>query len=67
MMLNMAKRTRTTVEALEIRGFSYTLEDDKAKKLKLASLKMSKYDYRFLTVTAMLTILIVNVGVFYPL
>lgn len=67
MMLNTAKRTRTTVEALEIRGFSYTQEDPAAKKLKLASLKMKKHDYQFVIITALITICIFNVGIYYPL
>ncbi|MFJ7974446.1 energy-coupling factor transporter transmembrane component T family protein [Peribacillus sp. NPDC096379] len=67
MMLNTAKRTRTTVEALEIRGFSYSEENDLAKKLKLKALKMNKYDYQFVAITSVITICIINIGLFYPL
>lgn len=67
MMLNTAKRTRTTVEALEIRGFSYSEENDLAKKLKLKALKMNKYDYQFVAITSVITICIINIGMFYPL
>lgn len=48
LMLNVAKRTRLTVEALEVRGFSYSLHNPEAKKQKLAYLKLRKQDYVFI-------------------
>lgn len=54
MMLNTAKRTRTTVEGLEIKGFTYSLESEQAKKLKLAYLRFRPHDALFLFVNAVL-------------
>ncbi|MGP4063537.1 energy-coupling factor transporter transmembrane component T family protein [Oceanobacillus sp. M65] len=67
MMLNTAKRTRTTVEALEVRGFSYTLENNVAKDLKLGYLKMKKYDVQFLAITLLVTASVYTTGVLMPL
>ncbi|MCR2807866.1 energy-coupling factor transporter transmembrane component T family protein [Paenibacillus soyae] len=52
LILNTAKRTRTTVEALEVRGFTYSLVNKEAKRLKLAYLRVSWRDYVFLAVSA---------------
>ena len=38
LMLNTAKRSRTTVEALEIKGYRYALKNPTVKKMKLAML-----------------------------
>ncbi|MFK3939969.1 energy-coupling factor transporter transmembrane component T family protein [Alkalihalobacillus sp. NPDC078783] len=67
MMLNTAKRTRTTVEALEVRGFSYTLESSASKKLKLAHLTYTKSDTYFIIWTVVATGLIYTVGYVLPL
>ncbi|MBM7715307.1 energy-coupling factor transport system permease protein [Bacillus thermophilus] len=67
MMLNTAKRTRTTVEALEVRGFSYTLENNIAKKLKLDYLKLTKYDGQFIALTFGITLSIYVIGYWMPL
>ncbi|MGG1876605.1 energy-coupling factor transporter transmembrane component T [Paenibacillus cisolokensis] len=52
LMLATAKRSRTTVEALETRGFSYGMKNPAAKKLKLAHLKVSTRDIMFLSGSA---------------
>ncbi|MBD5784693.1 energy-coupling factor transporter transmembrane protein EcfT [Cellulosimicrobium terreum] len=39
LMLNAAKRTRTTVEALETRGFTYAAHDDAGRGIRLAHLR----------------------------
>lgn len=52
LMLATAKRSRTTVEALETRGFSYGMKNLAAKKLKLAHLKVSTRDIMFLSGSA---------------
>lgn len=52
LMLNTAKRTRTTVEALEVRGFTYSMVSGEAKRLKLAYLKITRADYAFIIVSA---------------
>mgnify|MGYP006907870096 FL=1 len=50
-MLNTAKRSRTTVEALEIRGYRNAAVDKTVKKMKLAALKVSYNDLLFLAVS----------------
>jgi energy-coupling factor transport system permease protein len=55
LLLSTAKRSRTTVEALETRGFSYAGHDAAVKKIKLAYLKLSARDYAFLTIAALYT------------
>jgi energy-coupling factor transport system permease protein len=52
LILNTAKRTRTTVEALEVKGFTYAIKDPKVKKIKLAYMKILPRDYVFLGVSA---------------
>ncbi len=51
LMLNTAKRSRTTVEVLEIRGYRYAAVDKKVKKIKLASMKVSNNDLLFLALS----------------
>ncbi|MUT67936.1 energy-coupling factor transporter transmembrane protein EcfT [Paenibacillus sp. NEAU-GSW1] len=51
LILNTAKRTRTTVEALEVKGFTYALVSPEAKKLKLAYLRVRPADFLFLAVS----------------
>ena len=48
LMLNTAKRSRTTVEALELRGYRYAAVNKEVKKLKLSSLKVGCYLSLFL-------------------
>src|SRR5699024_6816965 len=66
LMLNVAKRTRLTVEALEVRGFSYSLHNPEAKKQKLAYLKFNKEDYQFIIVQTIIILLILWFGTTYP-
>ncbi|WP_406945334.1 energy-coupling factor transporter transmembrane component T family protein [Halobacillus sp. SY10] len=65
MMLNIAKRTRTTVEALEVRGFSYAIHSDEAKKQKLSHLKIGPKEYRFIMLSAVILITIHTLGYYY--
>jgi ABC-type cobalt transport system, permease component CbiQ and related transporters len=51
LMLNTAKRTRTTVEALEVKGFTYALVSPEARKLKLAYLRVGAADIAFLGIS----------------
>lgn len=44
MMLNTAKRTRTTIEGLEIRGFTYSVGNPEVKRVKLAYLRFTRLD-----------------------
>ena len=51
LMLNTAKRSRTTVEALEIKGYRYAAVNKEVKKMKLATLKVTYDDLVFLAVS----------------
>ena len=50
-MLNTAKRSRTTVEVLELKGYRYAAVNKEVKKLKLSHLKLSNNDLLFLAVS----------------
>lgn len=41
LMLNTAKRSRTTVEALEIRGYRYAAQNKEVRRIKLAGLRLN--------------------------
>ena len=51
LMLNTAKRSRTTVEALEIKGYLYGAANKEVKKMKLSGLKVTYNDLLFLAVS----------------
>ena len=51
LMLNTAKRSRTTVEALEIKGYRYAAVNKTVKKIKLATLRVTYNDLLFLAVS----------------
>ena len=51
LMLNTAKRSRTTVEALEMRGYRYAATNKAVKKMKLSSLKITYDDMLFLAIS----------------
>ena len=51
LMLNTAKRSRTTVEVLELKGYRYAAVNKEVKKLKLSHLKLSNNDLLFLAVS----------------
>ncbi len=53
LMLNTAKRSRTTVEALELRGYRYAASNKEVKRIKLAALKTTCNDFLFLAVSAL--------------
>ncbi|HIX63659.1 MAG TPA: energy-coupling factor transporter transmembrane protein EcfT [Candidatus Mediterraneibacter colneyensis] len=53
LMLNTAKRSRTTVEALELRGYRYSIQDPKVKQMKLAMLKVTRTDLVFAGISVM--------------
>ena len=50
-MLNTAKRSRTTVEALEIKGYRYAAVNKAVKKIKLSTLKITYNDLLFLAIS----------------
>ena len=49
LMLNTAKRSRTTVEVLEIKGYRYAAINKQVKKIKLSTLHVSNNDFLFLS------------------
>lgn len=51
LMLNTAKRSRTTVEVLEIKGYRNAATSPEVKKLKLSSLKVGYDDMLFVAVS----------------
>ncbi|MBQ6994206.1 MAG: energy-coupling factor transporter transmembrane protein EcfT [Lachnospiraceae bacterium] len=53
LMLNTAKRSRTTVEALELKGYRYAAVNKEVKKLKVAQMKISYDDLLFLAVSVL--------------
>ena len=57
LMLNTAKRSRTTVEALELRGYRYAATNKAVKKLKLSHLKVTSNDLLFLAVSFLWVVL----------
>lgn len=52
LMLNTAKRSRTTVEALELKGYRYAASDKKVLKLKLSSLRAGHREAAFAALSA---------------
>ena len=55
LMLNMAKKSRTTVEALELRGYRYASQNKKVKRMRLSSLRLGRADVVFLAVSVVWT------------
>lgn len=64
LILNTAKRTRTTVEALEVRGFTYALVSPEAKRLKLSHMQVRPHDFIFLGCSLLFMIALVSLGHF---
>lgn len=67
LMLATAKRSRTTVEALETRGFSFGMKNPKSRQLKLSHLNVTRRDIAFLSGTAAYAALLFWIGAVYPL
>lgn len=53
LMLNTAKRARTTVEALELRGYRYAAQNKTARRIKLAGLHLTWDDGIFAAVSVL--------------
>ncbi len=51
LMLNTAKRSRTTVEALELKGYHYAASNPAVKRIKLSMLRMTWRDAVFVGVS----------------
>ncbi|PAD69035.1 cobalt transporter [Bacillus sp. 7586-K] len=58
LILSTSKRARTTVEALETKGFSFAFHNPSVKKLKLAHLKFTTRDYAFIGLSTVYIVLI---------
>ena len=67
LILNTAKRTRTTVEALETRGFRPSNRDDPGRQLRLAHLRFGFVDALLLVVTAFIIVGGYVLGATYPI
>ena len=52
LMLNTAKRSRTTVEALELKGYRYSMTNPVVRKFKLSSLRFTSRDIVFSVISA---------------
>ncbi|MEP7765686.1 energy-coupling factor transporter transmembrane component T [Sanguibacter sp. 25GB23B1] len=66
MMLNTAKRTRTTVEALETRGFTFAAHDAASRRVRLAHLRVSLLDVVVLAGTVAVVVVAYGAGALYP-
>ncbi len=62
MILNTAKRVRSTVEALETKGFTESIENKKSKNLKLAYMKVGLNDLKFVVVSTILVAVTIYTG-----
>ena len=62
LMLNTAKRSRTTVEALEIKGYRYAAVNKEVKKMKLATLQVTYDDLLFLAVSFLWMAVVIFAG-----
>ena len=51
LMLNTAKRSRTTVEALELKGYRYANENKVVRNIKMKTLKLTYNDYKFIAIS----------------
>ncbi len=64
LMLNTAKRSRTTVEVLEIKGYRYAAVNKEVKKIKLSAMKISNNDLLFLSLSFLWVAVTVLVSTF---
>ena len=62
LMLNTAKRSRTTVEALELKGYRYANENKIVRKIKVKTLKIEKNDIIFIIVSIIWIILLIQIS-----
>lgn len=64
--LNTAKSVRTTVEALEARGFTYASENKESREIRLAYLKITVRDVAVVAVTILAVIALFWAGNQWP-
>ncbi|MBZ4670750.1 MAG: energy-coupling factor transport system permease protein [Clostridiales bacterium] len=55
LMLGTAKRSRTTVEALELKGYRHSLSNPEVRRIKLSHLRFSKGDFAFAFISLVYT------------
>jgi len=65
-MLNTAKNVRTTVEALETRGFTYAAAHPTGRRLRLASLRTAGLDWVVLAVSVVAVLAAYRLGALLP-
>ena len=65
--LNTAKSVRTTVEALEARGFTFATIDGRGRRIRIAGLRYGWLDLGVVVVTAALVAAAFWAGVQWPL
>lgn len=65
LMLNTAKRSRTTVEALELKGYRYANENKIVRKKKMAALMFKKDDLIFVLISIVWMILCVIISILF--
>lgn len=53
LMLNTAKRARTTVEALELRGYRNAASNKEVRKIMLSSLRVQYSDFMFIAISVL--------------
>ena len=58
LILNTAKRSRTTVEALEVKGFTYGANNREMVRLKTGYLKLTYIDYSFIMITILYLVIV---------
>lgn len=67
LMLNTAKSVRTTVEALEARGFTYAAENPAGRRIRLGYLQVRARDVLVLLATVLLLVVLFWAGLEYPM
>lgn len=67
LMLNTAKRARTTVEALELKGYRYAASNPKVKKIKLSVLNFTIRDGIFASISVIFVLTVFFTVSFFKL
>jgi energy-coupling factor transport system permease protein len=67
LMLNTAKSVRTTVEALEARGFTYAAENPAGRRIRLGYLQIRARDLVLMLATIVLVVALFYTGTHYPI
>lgn len=65
--LNTAKSVRTTVEALETRGFTHAASDSRGRELRMAKLRLRALDFVVLAASVAAIVLSFGTGTVWPI